>query len=170
MPFPFPDVGKECLLCGEPGCARWKGYFVRKLTCALLGRSGRIAVHVGQCRTKGRDFSYMPDFFVPGRRLSRPTLKLFAEKFAGTGDIKSGIDDLVESIESDDFSVALSSAYEWLYGCVRALRFNAGRLAIAVSEATTVLGIRAAPRSALAVLFDCHLPFRPFQRMIFWPP
>jgi hypothetical protein len=170
MPFPFPAVGKKCLICAQSRCARWKGYFVRSLTCAALGRSGPIAVHVGHCKTEGRDFSYMPDFLVPGRRLSRPTLRRFVEVFAETGDIKKGIDDIVERIEGDDFSIALSSAYDWLYGCVRALRLNAGRLATSVSEATSAAAIRSASRSALADLFDRHLAFRPLQRMIFWPP
>lgn len=170
MPFAFPKVGLKCLLCEAPGCARWKGYAVRGLICAEYGHAGPVAIHVGHCRTQKRDFLYLPDFLIAGRRLSRPTLKNFAETFAATGDIKICIDDLIERIERDDFAIALSSAYEWIYASLRALRLNAGRLAIAISEVTSVAVVRSVSRSALRDLFESSHAWHPGHDMIFHPP
>ena len=109
-------------------------------------------------------------FFIPGRRLSRPTFKRFVEAFNETGDIKRSIDDLIGNIPSDDFAVALSSAYEWIYAAVKALRFNAGALAIEISEVTSVAGLRAVSRSALTELFSPRYAWRPFHHMVLHPP
>jgi hypothetical protein len=102
--------------------------------------------------------------------MSRPTLKRFTETFAETGKIKQSIDDLIESIPSDDFAVALSSAYEWIYAGVKALRLHAGALAIEISEVTSVAVIRMVSRSALTELFGPGYAWRPFHNMIFRPP
>lgn len=66
MAYPFPNVGKQCLLCGKASCARWKGYFVRNLICGEMEYVGRIAIHVGHCKEEKRDFSYIPDFLFQG--------------------------------------------------------------------------------------------------------
>lgn len=170
MPFPFPNVGAKCLLCDAPGCARWKGYEVRGLICAEYGHAGPVAIHVGHCRTRKKDFLYFPDFLIAGRRLSRPTLKSFAETFAATGEIKMCIDDLIEHIEGDDFAIALSSAYEWIYATIRALRLNAGRLAIQVSEVTSVAVMRSVSSSALSDLFESRYAWHPYHDMVLHPP
>lgn len=170
MSFPFPNVGAKCLLCEASGCARWKGYEVRGLICAEYGHAGSVAIHVGHCRTRKKDFLYFPDFLIAGRRLSRPTIKNFVETFAATGDIKRSIDDLVERIDSDDFAIALSSAYEWIYASLRALRLNAGRLAIAISEMTSVTVMRSVSKSAVRDLFEPRYAWHSDHDMIFHPP
>jgi hypothetical protein len=109
-------------------------------------------------------------FFIPGRKISRPTLKRFTETFVETGNIKQCIDDVVESIPSDEFAIALSSAYEWIYASVKALRLNAGMLAIEIGEVTSVALIRVVSRSALNELFGPRYAWRPFHDMIFHPP
>ncbi len=66
MAFSWPNVGARCLLCGRARCARWKGYFVRWLICGDFARDGPVAIHVGHCRSRKEDFSYMPDFLFHG--------------------------------------------------------------------------------------------------------
>lgn len=170
MPYPFPNVGERCLLCEASRCARWKGYAVRRLICAENGHAGPVAIHVGHCRTHKKDFLYLPDFLIAGRRLSRPTFRIFTETFNTTGDIKASIDALIERLDVDDFAIALSSAYEWIYASIRALRLNAGALAITISEETSVAVMRSVSSSGLRDLFKPHYAWHPGHDMIFHPP
>lgn len=171
MQYAFPNVQRKCLLCGEAGCARWKGYFVRRVLCGQSGYVGLVAIHVGHCRSLERDFSYFPDFLLPGRRVSRFTLARFAAQYKQNGNIKSCIDDVIDQLGAEDFTLALSSAYEWLYASVRALRLNAGFLAIAVGVVTSVLVLKSVLLSALEDLFlHSRLSWHPSQHMIFYPP
>jgi hypothetical protein len=170
MAFPFPNVSKHCPLCGEVKCARWKGYFVRNWMCGELGCAGAIAIHVGHCVRGKKDFSCIPDFLVPRHKLSRLSLKKFVQVFIQTGNIKTSIDDLVSKIPLDDFTVALSSAYEWVYQTVRALRLNASRLAVTVGSATSVFALRVAAPSAITDLFRAELSWHPSHHMLLYPP
>ncbi len=67
--------------------------------------------------------------------------------------------------------MALSSAYEWLYQAVRALRLNVTTLAAAIGEATSVGVLRETARSALMGLFDhCELSWHPAYYITLLPP
>ena len=170
MSFPFPNVSQRCLLCGEAGCARWKGYFVRQVLCGDVGYAGPVAIHVGHCRQSKRDFSYVPDFLIPGRRLSRLSLKRFTENFAQTLSLKSSIDDLVGRVPLEDFTVALSTAYEWIYQTVRALRLNASALAIGVDQFTSVGAFVATQPGARRDVFFAKFGWHPAHYILCYPP
>jgi hypothetical protein len=113
----------------------------------------------------------MPQFLIPRLRLARPTLREFAEVFNKSGLIRNSIDALIEKFEGEDFSVALSSAYELIYTTVRALRLNAGQLAIVISELTSVSVVRDVFPSALRDLFEPGVyAFYPLYDLVFYPP
>lgn len=109
-------------------------------------------------------------FFIPGRRLSRPSFKRFISQIANGQSVRSAIDDLVERVCAEDFTVALSTAYEWIYQSVRALRLNAGRLAIRVGGDTGVGTLRSASKSAVGDLFSPKIMWHPAHHMLVYPP
>jgi hypothetical protein len=102
--------------------------------------------------------------------LSRPSLKRFAQVFNQASNIKASIDDLVAKIPLEDFTIPLSSAYEWIYQTVRALRLNAGNLAIKIGTATSVFILRTASPSAINDLFRPELSWHPSHHTLLYPP
>ncbi len=137
MLFPFPNLKTNCLVCSASCGARWKGYYVRQVI--YYDYIGLVAIHVGHCYKTKSDFSYLPDFLIPGRRLSRPMFECYLKTFHRTRNVKTSIDELVMSVpEASDFTVALSTAYNWIYQAVRALRINANRFAILAPIKTSV--------------------------------
>jgi hypothetical protein len=168
--YPFPNLRKCCLLCGKPNCARWKGYFVRQYQCGILGSCGLIAIHAGHCKNEKRDFCYFPDFLVPGRRLARKSFEKFIDVFQKTHQIRVSIDQLLAGFESD-LSLALSSAYNFLYAAIRPLRINHERLMILAPVRSSVFVYYEVPRVVLQNLFswsDC--PWTGLQEIILHPP
>lgn len=171
MPYPFPSTRQKCLLC-HWGCGgRWKGYFVRRCLCGVTGFDGLIAIHVGHCKTQHCDFSYFPDFLIPGRRLSRPSWDKFVDDFQRTRTIAESIDELVEGIETSDFTMALSSAYNVLYGGVRALRINHEALGILAPMDMSVYVFYDLPKLAARNLFSfSDFPWHARQNIVLHPP
>jgi hypothetical protein len=141
MLYDFPNVQVKCLLCDRPNCARWKGYYTRRLDCPELKFSGEIAVHVGHCSSGRQDFSYFPSFLIPFRRASRAGLKGYYARWRSGGIVRDAIDCFIDPIV--DFTLARSTAYSWLYGIIVALRLN-----------HVVLGIPPPAPSSVFVLFD----------------
>ena len=168
--YRFPSLSQCCLLCGKANCARWKGYFVRQYQCSVIGSSGLIAIHAGHCATEKRDFSYFPDFLIPGRRLSRRSFKLFIEVFQNTHQIRDCIDQLLSGFEAD-LDLALSSAYNFLYAAIRGLRINHERLMILAPVQSSVFVYYDLPKVVVKNLFtwsDCI--WTGFQGIILHPP
>jgi hypothetical protein len=126
MAYSFPRVRDKCLLCGEGGFCRWKGYFRRQFVCSVLGFCGEIAIHVAHCKTSNCDYCYLPSFVIPGRRLSRDAMREFHATLSSTGNVSACIDKLVEGLDvvAPDFAMALSSAYDIIYSAVKAVRLN----------------------------------------------
>ncbi len=171
MPFAFPNVGTACLLCGLAGCARWKGYYTRQWICGVLGFGGTIAIHVGRCRTQGRDFSYFPDFLIPGKRLARQSWQMFVEAFCRTKVIRESIDGLVAGIEMPDFTLALSSAYNFLYAAIRPLRMHHAELAILAPSASSVGVYYSLPKLVIENLFArSDFAWHAFHHITLQPP
>jgi hypothetical protein len=138
-----------------------------------LWGSGLRGCHRDPCRPlseAGEGFLLYSRFFIPGRHLSRPSLKRFAQIFNRSGNIKASIDDLIAKIPLEDFTVSLSSAYEWIYQSVRALRLNAGQLAVTVGAATSVLSLSNASPSAIDDLFQPEFIWHPSHHMLLYPP
>ncbi len=168
MAFPFPDVAKKCLRCGRGQCARWKGYYVRRMICGALEFDGEVAIHVGYCRNLSQDFSYFPDFLIPKRRLSRTSWQGYAENFKRLGVVKECIDDLVSRVP--DFTMALSSAYDLLYSLVKVVRLQSAVLAVPFPEQTSVVVMRRLGMSVVRDLFASDLSWRPAFHINLHPP
>jgi hypothetical protein len=160
MAFPFPSVRLKCLLCGLSGRCRWKGYFTRQV------------LHAGHCQTRGCDFCYFPDFLIPGRRLSRASWKKFIEVFQETKIIRDSIDGLLVGLDCVvDFTMALSSAYNFLYAAVRALRINHVRLSILAPEKSSVFVFYNLKKHAIKNIFTgTDYVWHSFHYMSLHPP
>ena len=171
MEYSFPDLGKSCLLCNGIGCARWKGYFTRNWLCGYFGSSRPIVIHVGSCKRLGRDFSYFPDFLIPGKRLSRKSWQDFIERFQVVRTIKLCVDELVGSLKIDDFTFATSSAYNLLYAAIRPLRINHEILFIRPPMTSSVFEFYNLPKLVIKKLFSFrHCLWHAFHSLIFHPP
>ena len=76
MDFEFPQIQKQCPLCGREGCARWKGYSKRSVLDVGLSFAGPLVIRYGRCRCLKTEFSFLPDFLIPRRRLAISTLAM----------------------------------------------------------------------------------------------
>lgn len=171
MLYPFPNVQVACLVCGAAGCARWKGYYCRQWVCSINGQSGLIAIHVCHCRTRNCDCCYFPSFLVPGRRISRASFQKFVAGFAVSYSVKDCIDEFVSGFETMDFTMALSSAYDLIYGFVRSLRINHVNLCILAPVESSVFILYALPKVVISKLFKLLKgPWHAGQRINIYPP
>jgi hypothetical protein len=164
MLYPFPNVKKSCLLCGKKGCARWKGYFIRTLQCSDIEFKGEVAIHVGHCRIKKRDFSYFPSFLIPYRRTSRASLEEFTFKWYQSGSLSEGIEWILEGLDSGsekndlgEYKVPMSTAYGWLYALIIPLRLHSEELRIRPPYSTSIQEIR---NQSAATIRKCFEPLR----------
>lgn len=170
MRYPFPNVGARCLLCGNAGCSRWKGYYVRNVICTLMKYAGPIAVHLAECRTRGVDYTYWPEVLIPFRRPTIPTLHLFYETWTRRGfSIAAAIDEVVSAIEQEIF-IPLSVAYVWLTYILKGLILNHARLHVRAPESTMTSALRAYPASDVAELFRGVRIWNPALQIILAPP
>lgn len=176
MLYPFPDVGKSCLLCGLSKCARWKGYYLRKLKCSVVEFDGKIAIHVGHCKTQKRDFSYCPSFIIPYRQISRMSLFEFIAQWHPLEKIKRGIHWFMDGLESghgsdsDTWELATSTAYNWIYGLVILLRMHSNVFDIIPPESVSVRAVRTLPPRILKLCSDPKLNWTPAMNHIRAPP
>jgi hypothetical protein len=167
MYYPFPKVGESCLLCQKKGCARWKGYYLRKLRCAVVEFDGKVAIHVGHCKTQKRDFSYCPSFIIPYRQISRMSLQEFISQWHPLDKVKKGINWFMEGLESgskivsEGFELATSTAYNWIYQLVILLRMHSNTLEVLPPESVSIRAVRALPAQILALCFNPHLNWTP---------
>lgn len=107
MEFEFPDIQKQCPLCARSGCARWKGYYRRHVQDVALSFAGLLAIRYGRCRSLKSEFSFLPDFLIPRRRITIPTLALVGNALCDSASmtIQSAIDQVLAPEEE---SVVLS--------------------------------------------------------------
>ncbi len=170
MDYPFPNVQKQCPYCSAPDCARWKGYFRRTLVCSALGFEGKIAIHIGQCRTRGCDFSYWPDFLIPRRRLSRWTLQWFYETWADLScQVKGTIDVFLDKVETVE-TLALSTAYSWFYFLIRVWIVHQEALRVRPPSSVSVVQLRVYKSEQISSLFEHWCYWHPSKTIIFPPP
>ena len=159
------------MLCRGVGCARWKGYYVRRWLCGFFASSQWIVIHVGTCKRLKRDFSYFPDFLIPGKRLSRSSWQDFIETFQAFRTLKLCVDELVGLIKIDDFTLATSSAYNLLYAAIRPLRMNHDVLFIRPPIRSSVYEFYDLPKLVIKNLFGFrHCRWHAYHSLIFHPP
>lgn len=171
MKYSFPDVQKKCLSCGEVNCARWKGYFHRLWFCGEKDKNDVIAIHVFHCRTNKTDCSYIPDFLIPGRRLSRASMQRFLCHYRKTKSVKGSIDELYSCFEKNDFFLPLSTAYNFIYSFVKALSLNFQILDIQPPSVTSVFSIQKTTEETIVRFFrSLNCVWVATHDIIFQPP
>lgn len=114
MNFPFPDIKSSCPICSSPGCAIAKGYYQRRVFCPDTELNEMIAIHVGRCSTRGKDFSFLPEFLVPYRWISRRSLSSFFSIWLDLGGVEASAKKLTERLTSDEWYVTTATAWSWL--------------------------------------------------------
>jgi hypothetical protein len=110
----WPDLERKCPLCGEPGCAIYRGYYTRFLFCPEMEFTGKVVIRMAYCKRTKRRFALLPDFVVRARRVSRISLKRLQECFLESGGrLQAAIDAWTEGL-GEEFYVPLSSARLYL--------------------------------------------------------
>jgi len=155
------------------------------MICAEMEYEGPIAIHVGHCKTQGRDFSLLPSFLLPRTQVSRLGLESFLELWkrhhcvqAARVEFAAGVGAGAGSDAADDgslpeapgYRLPRSTAYQWLYGLIVRLRLHSRRLAIAPPELFSVFECRRLPLPTLLACLDVSLPWRVAFRLVLIPP
>jgi hypothetical protein len=170
MRFEFPNVRERCLLCGNAGCSRWKGYYVRFVICAAWKYAGPIAIHLAQCRTRGVDYTYWPEVLIPYRRPSVPTLRLFYQTWVARNfSIRQAIDEVVGAIDSEIF-IPVSVAFVWLTYVLKGLLLNHAELSVRAPESIMTSALRGYQPATIVELFHGARLWRPGPQTIRAPP
>ena len=182
MRYPFPAIRESCPLCGRLGCARWKGYYLRRMICSEMEYEGLLAIHVGHCKTERRDFSLLPSFLLPRQQLSRQGFAEFLESWKKAHRMCDARDELEDAVAAADedvgtlsekeerYSVPRSTAYHWLYALIVRLRLHAGCLQIAPPEHFSVFELWPLSLETLTACLEVSLPWRVASRLIMIPP
>lgn len=114
MLWQWPDLRERCLLCGEPGCAVYRGYYTRFVHCPETRFFGRLAIRTAECRRRRKRYSLFPDFLFRYLRISRLSQAALVRQWkARDKDLKAAIDDLVAEMP-DEFYLPLSTSYAYL--------------------------------------------------------
>lgn len=113
MLFKFPDIHAECPICHDAACAHWKGYYTRSMQDPELCRIGPVVIRYGRCRRFKIEFSFLPDFLVPRRRLSLPTIAALKEAMRSQTSTQAAIDAVV-SPWSEAHYIPVSTAHSAL--------------------------------------------------------
>ncbi len=112
----WPDIHRECPVCGEGACATFRGYYQRLMFCPELEvPPGLIAIRTSFCRRRRLRFTLLPDFLIRYRRITRFTLQRLAEERVAR--MSHRLTDIIDSISGDlgeEFYLPLSSAYSYL--------------------------------------------------------
>jgi hypothetical protein len=110
----WPNLAERCLLCGEAGCAVYRGYYTRFLFCPEMEFLGKLAVRTAFCRRLSRRFALLPDFLLRYVRASRLSLLRLLECFrASGGALLAAIDAWTEGL-GEEFCVSPSTAWTYL--------------------------------------------------------
>lgn len=133
------------------------------MRCAIVEFDGEVAIHVGHCRNRKKDFSYCPSFLIPYRQISRMSLLAFIVEWHPLGKVQKGIDWFLEGLESgsegvsEAFGLATSTAYDWIYGLVILLRLNSDKLNVLPPESVSIRSVRVLPFEILTQCFNARL-------------
>jgi len=114
MRYPaWPNLAERCLCCGRAGCAIYKGYYTRFLSCPELRFFGRVVIRTAFCRSTGIRFSLFPDFLIRYRRISRLSLEVLHRSRARGSRLLEFISTWTERMP-ESFDLPLSTAYAYL--------------------------------------------------------
>jgi hypothetical protein len=113
MSYPFPDIQAQCPICERAECAVYRGYYLRFMFCPEMEFVGKVAIRTGYCRHNDVRFSFLPDFMIRNKKISRLSLNSFHEHFKKqNAHIKRTIDEWIGEL-GDEFYVAISTAHSW---------------------------------------------------------
>jgi hypothetical protein len=128
MAYAFPAIHLECPICKRGGCARWKGYYTRGMQDAALATITPVIVRYGRCTWLKCEFSFLPDFLLPRRRITLPTIAAINEILSSeTTTIQSAIDRVV-SVNVDAHYLPMSTVRSLLAYLRFCLKFQYVRL------------------------------------------
>ena len=182
MDYPFPKVRECCPLCKQVGCARWKGYYLRRMICSEMEFEGSLAIHVGHCKTEGRDFSMIPSFLLPRQQISRLGLVHFLEAWTTAYSMQYAREQFADGIAAADedggalrdkevrYEAPRSTAYQWLYALIVRLRLHAGDLQIDPPQHFSVFELARLPLRTLLACLESSRTWRVASALILIPP
>lgn len=182
MQYAFPRIAERCPLCERAQCARWKGYYCRRMICSEMEYEGPLAVHVGHCQQQNRDFSLLPSFLLPRQQISRLGLEHFLEAWKQSHRMHDAREQFADGIAASDedagawrekearYSLPRSTAYHWLYALIVRLRLHAGPLQIHPPEHFSVLELVSLPLRTLTACLEISRPWRVASELILIPP
>jgi hypothetical protein len=111
----WPKIHLQCPVCFRAGCAIYRGYYSRFLFCTELEVTGRIVHRTGFCKSTKTRFSFIPDFVLPRRRISRFTHDRLREaRVATASTILAAIDELTSDL-GEEFFLPISTAHIYLH-------------------------------------------------------
>lgn len=113
MPYPFPDIRAHCSVCGESGCAVYRGYYQRIMFCPEMEFLGKVVVRTGFCRRQKQRFALLPDFVIRRRRISRLGQFRLAENARIHGRVQLAVDELMDGLP-DEYWLPISTAHSYL--------------------------------------------------------
>jgi hypothetical protein len=134
MDYPFPDIKQCCPICTAVGCAEWKGYFQRRVICIELGINENLALHVGRCRSRKKDFSFLIDILIPYQRITRISLKKLFTLWLDRRNLEKATEEFTRGLLDDQWDIPLSTAWGWLHLILRFCRLNMEKLSIPESH------------------------------------
>lgn len=122
MEYVFPNIHEQCPLCSASGCARWKGYYTRCMQDSTLSLLQKIVIRYGRCQRYRIEFSFLPDFLMPRRRLSIPTVSALSRAAKGTQTKLQSAIDTVISPWREDLYLPCSTVYNSLNAFITLLK------------------------------------------------
>jgi len=143
---------------------------------------GPIAVHVGHCKTEGRDFSLLPSFLLPRQQVSRQGLAEFVEAWKKNHCVRDAREDFADAVAATDedggtlseeesrYVLPRSTAYQWLYALIVRLRLHAGCLQIEPPQHFSVYELMQLPLHTLTACFEISLPWCVGSSLFLIPP
>jgi hypothetical protein len=175
-------IRKCCPLCEQAGCARWKGYYLRRMICSEMEFEGKIAIHVGHCKQQGHDFSMLPSFLLPRQQISRLGFEHFLEVWKKAHQMADAREQFADGIAASDedggtlcekearYGVPRSTAYQWLYALIVRLRLHAGPLQIEPPLHFSVFELVGLPLRTLVSCLEIARTWRVASALVLIPP
>ena len=117
----FPQIASYCPVCQLQGCAKWKAYYSRKVYLSEQDYEGDLAIRYGTCKRAKVDFSFLPDFLIPWRKVGRITMTTIVREWQEGRNTEIVISKAAGGSMS---RLPKSTIYEYLNVFVKILRLN----------------------------------------------
>lgn len=111
-----------------------------------------------------------PWILNPFRRLSRAGLKEFYASWKASGRVQEAIDEFVYKLPTENFTMALSTAYGWLYALIVGLRINHLSLGITPPDKMSVATLADVAPEVVGACFAVDRSWTPALQITLVPP